>query len=61
MTVRELINILIDYDADETIDFVNENNITLEIKEFGKYAELPYIMLQTERKEKKLKKLLKRY
>ena len=61
MTVRELINILIDYDADETIDFVNENNITLEIKEFGKYAELPYIMFQTEQKEKKLKKLLKRY
>ena len=61
MTVRELINILIDYDADETIDFVNENNITLEIKEFGKYADLPYIMFQTEQKEKKLKKLLKRY
>ena len=61
MTVRELINILIDYDADETIDFVNENNITLKIKEFGKYAELPYIMFQTEQKEKKLKKLLKRY
>ena len=60
MTVRELINILLDYDADETIDFVNENSITLEIKEFGKYADLPYIMFQTEQK-KKIKKLLKRY
>ena len=61
MTVRELINTLLDYDADETIDFVNGNGITLEIKEFGKYADLPYIMFQTEQKEKKLKKLLKRY
>ena len=60
MTVRELINTLLDYDADETIDFVNENSITLEIKEFGKYADLPYIMFQTEQK-KKIKKLLKRY
>ena len=43
MTVRELINALLAFDADETIDFIfNDKDII--IKEFGHYSDLPYII-----------------
>lgn len=42
MTVRELINALLTFDADETIDFVIDDKDII-IKEFGHYSDLPYI------------------
>ena len=50
MTVRELINALLAFDADETIDFVF-NNEDIVVKEFGNYSDLPYIIF-TEAEEK---------
>ena len=43
MTVRELINALLAFDADETIDFVFDDKDII-IKEFGNYSDLPYII-----------------
>lgn len=48
MTVKELINALLKYDADEIIDFVDEEAIPFTIVEMGKYSDLPYIMLKQE-------------
>ena len=50
MTVRELINALLAFDADETIDFaLNDKDII--IKEFGHYADLPYIIFTEDEDE----------
>ena len=45
MTVRELINILINYDADETIDFYlgKNDDDTLEISDCAYDRDLPWI------------------
>ena len=42
MTVRELINALLAFNADETIDFLDDKDII--IQEFGHYSDLPYII-----------------
>ena len=50
MTVKELINALLAFDADETIDFaLNDKDII--IKEFGHYADLPYIIFTEDEDE----------
>ena len=50
MTVRELINALLIFDADETIDFVfGDKNII--VKEFGCYSDLPYIIFTEDEDE----------
>ena len=49
MTVRELINILLNFEADETIDlFVDgiDRSLNLTISEVGECAELPYIVFK---------------
>lgn len=46
MTVRELINILLNYEADEVIDFFllkEDYTPRIIIKEVGKESDLPYI------------------
>ena len=46
MTVRELINILLNYEADETIDFFllkEDYTPRIIIKEVSKESDLPYI------------------
>lgn len=43
MTVRELINALLIFDADETIEFALDDKEII-IKKFGCYSDLPYIM-----------------
>lgn len=43
MTVRELINALLAFNADETIDFVLDDKDII-IQEFGHYSNLPYII-----------------
>ena len=45
MTVRELINALLAFDADEKIDFYlcGKDIKDIEIKEFGHWSDLPYI------------------
>jgi len=47
MTVRELINKLLRYEADETIEFVDSNNNLIEPIEFGLYSDLPFIKFET--------------
>ena len=43
MTVRELINILLDYDADETIDFLDKDEEPMEIIVKSFYNDLPFL------------------
>ena len=43
MTVRELINILLNYDADETIDFLDKDEEPMEIVCKSFYNDLPWI------------------
>ena len=43
MTVRELINALLAFNADETIDFALDDKDII-IQEFGHYSDLPYII-----------------
>ena len=43
MTVRELINALLAFNADETIDFILDDKDII-IQEFGYYSNLPYII-----------------
>ena len=43
MTVRELINALLTFNADETIDFILDDKDII-IQEFGHYSNLPYII-----------------
>ena len=45
MTVRELINALLIFDADTEIEFYlcGENLKDIEVKEFGNWSDLPYI------------------
>ncbi len=43
MTVRELINALLAFDADETITFALDYK-DIVVKEFGHYSDLPYII-----------------
>ena len=50
MTVRELINALLAFDADETIDFALDDKDII-IKEFGRYADLPYIIFTEDEDE----------
>ena len=45
MTVRELINALLAFNADETIDFVFDDKDII-IQEFGHYSNLPYIIFK---------------
>ena len=45
MTVREFINILLKYEADEEIDFLFEDmQHPLTIKEVGRFSDLPFIV-----------------
>lgn len=48
MTVKELINALLTFDADETIDFALDDKDII-IKEFGHYSDLPYIIFEEDK------------
>jgi len=50
MTVRELINALLIFDADETIDFAFDDKDII-VKEFGCYSDLPYIIFTEDEDE----------
>lgn len=46
MTVRELINILLMYDADEKIQILDVENKQFKIDSFGIDSSLPYIVIK---------------
>ena len=46
MTVRELINILLMYDADEKIQILDVKNKEFKIDSFGFDPNLPYIVIK---------------
>ena len=46
MTVRELINILLMYDADEKIQILDVANKEFKIDSFGLDSSLPYIVIK---------------
>ena len=46
MTVRELINILLMYDADEKIQILDTENKEFKIDSFGLDSSLPYIIIK---------------
>ena len=50
MTVRELINALLYFDADEEIHIVDsKEKYKFNVIEFGHYSDLPYITIKKER------------
>jgi len=53
MTVRELINALLTFDADETIYFYlcDKDTKDIIIKEFGHWSDLPYIEFKEDNME----------
>ena len=53
MTVRELINILLDYDADETIDFLDIDEEPIKIIRHSSCIDLPFIQFDVQGEEKK--------
>ena len=48
MTVRELINTLITFDVDEEIQFFDEKEELLTVKDIGIDPSLPYIQFEKE-------------
>lgn len=46
MTIRELINILLMYDADEKILIVDTENKEFKVDSFGIDSSLPYIVIK---------------
>lgn len=52
MTVRDLINELLGFDVDEEIQFFDEKEKFLVIKDIGIDPSLPYIQFKKERRHK---------
>lgn len=46
LTVRELINRLINYDVGEEIEIVDKDGYMYKIVDFGGYTDLPYFVIE---------------